>query len=41
MLPLEKVKRAILPKYELNPFQGAALMNGMLLQDVGSVPAKG
>ncbi|MEU4621740.1 hypothetical protein AB0G04_17420 [Actinoplanes sp. NPDC023801] len=34
VLPLEKTKRAIRTKYQLDAFDAAALMNGMLIRDV-------
>jgi len=32
ILPMEKVKKAVLPKYELDPVERAALMNGLVLR---------
>jgi hypothetical protein len=34
MLPLERAKRAILTKYQLDAFEMSILMNGMLIRDV-------
>lgn len=32
ILPMEKVKKAILPKYQLDPVERSALMNKLVLQ---------
>jgi hypothetical protein len=34
MLPLEKARRSILEKYQLDAFEQSFLMNGMLIRDV-------
>ena len=32
ILPMEKVKKSVLPKYKLDPVERSALMNGLLLR---------
>jgi Na+/H+ antiporter NhaC len=34
MLPLEKIKKSVLTKYQLDPVERAVLLNGMLLRDL-------